>query len=88
MAKSDWQGHGTGHAEAPRYVGMMDGPSVDGHAERVGGCERWCTSDGADAESRDAIMDLSKTQLIESVFAGGGEMGARLLRVFVQPDSG
>ncbi len=23
-------------------------------------------------------MDLSKTQLIESVFAGGGEMGARI----------
>jgi hypothetical protein len=26
-------------------------------------------------------MDLIKTQLIESVFAGGGEMGARM-RVF------
>src|SRR5580704_9475120 len=30
------------------------------------------------AESNDSAMDLIKTQLIESVFAGGGEMGARM----------
>jgi PAS domain S-box-containing protein len=32
----------------------------------------------AGAESRDPRMDLSKTQLIESVLAGGGETGARM----------
>jgi hypothetical protein len=32
----------------------------------------------AEGESRDSDMDLSKTRLIESVFAGGGEMGARM----------
>jgi hypothetical protein len=32
----------------------------------------------AEAESRDSVMDLIKTQLIESVFAGGGEMGASM----------
>jgi hypothetical protein len=36
------------------------------------------TSERAEAESRDFDMDLIKTQLIESVFAGGGEMGARM----------
>src|SRR5215510_10447897 len=32
----------------------------------------------ARSESRNSTMDLSKTQLIESVFAGSGEMGARM----------
>jgi len=32
----------------------------------------------AAGESRDSEMDLIKTRLIESVFAGGGEMGARM----------
>lgn len=31
-----------------------------------------------EGESRDSDMDLSKTRLIESIFAGGGEMGARV----------
>jgi hypothetical protein len=29
-------------------------------------------------ESRDSDMDLIKARLIESVFAGGGDMGARM----------
>jgi hypothetical protein len=33
------------------------------------------------SESKDPAMDVSKTQLIESVFAGGGEMGARMRAV-------
>ena len=32
----------------------------------------------AEGELRDSYMDLSKTRLIESVFAGGGEMGASM----------
>ncbi|MGH9664932.1 MAG: hypothetical protein ACRD9L_10960, partial [Bryobacteraceae bacterium] len=32
----------------------------------------------AEGESRDSDMDLIKTRSIESVFAGGGEMGARM----------
>ena len=32
----------------------------------------------AEGESRDSVMDLSKTRLIESIFAGGGETGARM----------
>jgi len=39
---------------------------------------RFLTPDSADAESWNSTMDLIKTQLIESVFAGGGEMGARM----------
>jgi hypothetical protein len=39
---------------------------------------RLCTFEDAVAGSRDSAMDLIKTQLSESVFAGGGEMGARM----------
>ena len=31
-----------------------------------------------EGESRDSDMDLSKTRLIESIFAGGGLVGARV----------
>ena len=38
-----------------------------------------CGSSGVpESESRDSDIDLSKTRLIESIFAGGGEMGARV----------
>jgi len=35
-------------------------------------------SNGAAAKSRDTAMDLIKMHWIESIFAGGGEMGARM----------
>ena len=74
--------HATPHAQhvaggfpGRRYVGMIGGPA---RPRRTAGGARWTRLTGRVEEF---VMDLGEKQLIESVFAGGGEMGARMRAV-------
>ena len=77
-----------GYADAPQYLRMMDAPPLTSHAERGAAAEDARVTVGILSEG-DASMDLSKSsQLIESVFAGGGDMGARMRGFDPGPPSG